>query len=161
VAPYDSLGSTRYVDFDTTKDTWQTHSDKCHASHVAIDSGWEAKMAQALEGMPEVICYVKNQGLSFKIPYTLDGQEKQYYPDFIVRIDDGRGAGDPLNLIVEVTGEKKKDKEAKAATARNLWVPAVNNHGGFGRWAYLEDFDPWNAQAAIRDFLKTQTTAPA
>ena len=58
-----------------------------------------------------------------------------------------------LNLIIEVTGQKKPDKEAKAETARSLWVPAVNNHGGFGRWAYIEDFDPWDAQNSIRKFL--------
>ena len=58
-----------------------------------------------------------------------------------------------MSLIVEVTGEKKKDKVAKVATARTLWVPAVNNHGGFGRWAFIEIADPWNAQNLIRDFL--------
>jgi type III restriction enzyme len=157
--PYDSIGSTKFVDFDTTKGTWQTDSEKCHVSHVAIDSGWEAKMAQALEEMMEVHSYVKNQGLQFAIPYTLDAAEKSYIPDFIVRIDDGHGLDDLLNLIVEVTGEKKKDKEAKAATARTLWVPAVNGHGGFGRWAYIEDFDPWNAQTAIRTFIQNERGA--
>ena len=24
---------------------------------------------------------------------------------------------------------------------RSLWVPAVNNHGGLGRWAFLEVTD--------------------
>jgi type III restriction enzyme len=28
-------------------------------------------------------------------------------------------------------------------------VPAVNNHGAFGRWAFLEPRDPWNAQSDI------------
>jgi type III restriction enzyme len=59
---------------------------------------------------------------------------------------------DLLNLLIEVTGEKKKDKAAKVSTARTLWVPAVNNHGGFGRWAFLEIDDPWNAMTAIRNF---------
>ena len=58
-----------------------------------------------------------------------------------------------LNLIIEVTGEKKRDKEAKVRTAKDLWVPAVNNHGGFGRWAFLEITDPWNAQTEIRRLL--------
>ena len=35
-------------------------------------------------------------------------------------------------------------------TARTLWVPAVNNHGGFGRWAFVEVTDPWDAQRTIR-----------
>ena len=103
--------------------------------------------------MPEVMRYVKNHNLSFSIPYTLNGEEKNYIPDFIACIDDGHGPGDLLNLIVEVTGEKKKDKAAKVATARTLWVPAINNHGGFGRWAFIEVADPWDAQNLIRGFL--------
>ena len=153
--PYDSTGSTRYVDFDTVRPTYKTDSDKCHISHVVADTGsWEQKMAQTLEDMKEVFAYAKNHNIGFSIPYTINGQEKNYIPDFIVCLDDGAGKDDLLNLIIEVTGEKKKDKEAKVATARLLWVPAVNNHGGFGRWAFLEIDDPWNAKRVIRDFLK-------
>ena len=43
-------------------------------------------MAQVLEEMEEVVCYVKNHNLGFAIPYTLDGEEKNYFPDFIVRL---------------------------------------------------------------------------
>ena len=149
--PYDPLGSTRYVDFDTTRAVYRTRPDRCHVSHVVLDSDWEAKMAESLEEMDEVACYVKNQNLGFTIPYTLNGEEKSYIPDYIVRIDDGHN--DLLNLIVEVTGERKKDKAAKVATARTLWVPAVNGHGGFGRWAFLEISDPWDAQNTIRAAL--------
>ena len=56
-------------------------------------------------------------------------------------------------MIVEVTGEKKKDKASKVSTARNLWVPAINNHGGFGRWAFIEISDPWDAKNKIREML--------
>jgi len=95
---------------------------------------------------------VKNQGLDFSIPYTLNGEERRYFPDFIVRIGDARG--EPLSLILEVSGQPKKEKEAKVATARTLWVPAINNHGGFGRWAFLEITDPWDAQNTIRGFVR-------
>ncbi|MFN8485365.1 MAG: DEAD/DEAH box helicase family protein [Anaerolineae bacterium] len=149
--PYDTLGSTRYVDFDTARETYLSSPALCHVSHVVLDSGWEAKMAESLEEMPEVVAYVKNQGLGFTIPYTLNGEERSYIPDFIVRINDGRD--DPLNLIVEVSGEKKKDKAQKVTTARELWIPAVNNHGGFGRWAFIESSDPWDAKNTIRAFL--------
>ncbi|NIN65374.1 MAG: hypothetical protein GTO63_11880 [Anaerolineae bacterium] len=53
-------------------------------------------------------------------------------------------------MIIEVTGQKKEDKEAKVSTARLLWVPAVNNNGEFGRWAFLETRDPWDSKNAIR-----------
>lgn len=152
--PYDAIGSTRYVDFDTTRPVFVTRADKCHISHVVADTGsWEQKMAEALEDMPEIVRYVKNHNLGFTIPYTLNGEEKNYIPDFIACIEDGHGQDDLLNLVVEVTGEKKKDKTAKVATARTLWVPAINNHGGFGRWAFVEVTDPWNARNFIRGFL--------
>ena len=149
--PYDTLGSTRYVDFDTTRPVYATREDKCHISHVVADTdSWDQKLAQTLEDMDEVVRYVKNHNLGFTIPYTLNGEERQYIPDFIACIDDGHGSDDLLNLLLEVTGEKKKDKAAKVATARTLWVPAVNNHGGFGRWAFIEIADPWDAENVIR-----------
>jgi type III restriction enzyme len=64
-----------------------------------------------------------------------------------------------LNVIIEVTGEKKKEKAAKVATTRHLWVPAVNNHGGLGRWAFLEVADPWRAKSLVRASLQQVTTA--
>jgi type III restriction enzyme len=154
--PYDTIGSTRYVDFDTIRSVYATDPKRCHISHVVADTeSWEQKMAQALEEMGAeglVLCYVKNHNLGFSIPYTFNGEEHPYYPDFIVRINDWKP--DSLNLIIEVTGEKKKEKPAKVDTARTLWVPAVNNHGGFGRWAFLEIADPWDSKNVIRAFVK-------
>ncbi len=155
--PYDIVGSTRYVDFDTTRPVYQTDPDKCHISHVVADTeSWEQKMAQVLEEMDEVVRYVKNYSLGFAIPYTHEGTESNYVPDFIAHIDDGYGSDDLLNLVVEVSGEKRKDKAAKVSTARTLWVPAVNNHGEFGRWAFVEISDPWDAQNTIRGMLESE-----
>ncbi len=157
--PYDAVGSTRFVDFDTVRPVYATSPKKCHISHVVCDTeSWEQKTAAALEDMPEVLAYVKNHNVGFTVPYSLDGAEHQYFPDFIVRFDDGRGPSDPLNLILEVSGLRGPDKEAKAATARSLWVPAVNNHGGFGRWAFLEISDPWDAKATIRGTVQRLRT---
>jgi len=148
--PYDPVGSTRYVDFDTTRNVYATREDKCHINFVVADTeSWEQKMAQTLEDMDEVICYVKNQNLGFTIPYTINGEEHNYVPDFIVRLDDGQGRDNPLNMIVEVSGEARKDKAAKVSTARDLWVEAINNHGGFGRWGFIEISDPWDARNTI------------
>ena len=143
---------------------------------MADTDSWEQKMAQSLEELGQeglVLCYVKNHNLGFTIPYTLNGEEHNYIPDFIVRIKPpsplaGETSPSPsplvgedwgegeivLNLIVEVTGKKDKDKEAKVATARTLWIPAVNNHGSFGRWAFLEISDPWDAKNAIRSAIR-------
>ena len=76
-------------------------------------------------------------------------------PDFLVRLHPAAD-GVVRNLIVEVSGGRKdQDKRAvKAHTARYSWCVAVNNHGGYGRWAFIEVADPWDAQNLIRGFLK-------
>jgi type III restriction enzyme len=77
--PYDPIGSTRHLDFDTTKATYTTNAERSRVSHVVCDTkSWEQKLAQTLEEMPEVFAYAKNQGLGFTIPYTLNGEEKPY-----------------------------------------------------------------------------------
>jgi type III restriction enzyme len=146
--PYDPIGTTALVGFDTTKAVYETDPDTCHLNYVVQDSDWESNLAHSLEQMGEVLSYVKNQGLGFQIPYTFEGKQANYVPDFIVRYDDG--GPEPLNLIIEVTGEKKKDKAQKVATAQNLWVPAINNADAYGRWAFLEVTDPWDARNLIR-----------
>jgi len=164
LAPYEWELTTSHVDFDTTRPVYTTR-DKCHVSHIVCDTGsWEQKVAQALEDLDEVRAYVKNDRQpGFSIPYTINGESRQYYPDFIVRVDDGHGQGqgpnDLLNVIIEVTGEMKKEKEAKVATARTLWVPAVNNHAGFGRWAFVEINDPWRAKSLLRAALGKRAVA--
>ena len=54
---------------------------------------------------------------------------------------------------MEVTGARDKDKQAKVSTARTLWVPAVNNAGTWGRWAFVEITDPWDALDTLRGAL--------
>lgn len=160
IAPYDPIGSTASVDFDTTKACLRTDPGRCHVSHVVCDTdSWEQKMALTLENMPEVLAYVKNEGLGFEIPYTHNGRQRSYIPDFIVRLEDEHGEEDPLNLIVEVTGQAYEAKDVKAETAGNLWIPAVNNTGEYGRWAYLEIKDPWAAETPIRAAMDAASIA--
>ena len=155
------MGSTSVVDFDTAKPVMATDPAKCHVEYVAADSGWEHVLAERLEGMPEVRAYVKNQGLGWTIPYTFDTEDRVYLPDFVVRIEDGRGPDDLLSLVVEVTGERRPEKAEKVATARTRWVPGVNALGRFGRWDFIEIDDPWNAENTIRSHLATRLVAAA
>jgi type III restriction enzyme len=135
--PYNPTGSTSFVNFTTSKAIrWQTRPDRCHVNWVVCDSDWEAELCRVVEDHPRVRAYVKNQGLGFEVPYLLGSQPRRYLPDFIVRVDDGRA--DPLNLVVEIKGYRKEDAKEKANTMRAYWVPGVNNHGTFGRWAFAE-----------------------
>jgi type III restriction enzyme len=111
---------------------------------------------ETLDSMPEIVRFVKNQNLGFTIPFTGDGQQRNYIPDFIVVLRDREDPEDLLHLIIEVTGEKKRDKESKVQTAQTLWVPAVNNHGGLGRWSFLEIRDAWDVKRPILQLLSNE-----
>lgn len=151
--PYDPVGTTKGVAFDTRRNVLATDRKKCHLNYVVADTdSWEQRLAVALEDMEEVKAYVKNQNLGFSIPYTYGGEEHGYNPDFIARVVTPEGK--ELNLVVEVTGERRKEKEAKVATARDFWVPAVNGLRTFGVWAFVEVDDPYNAKQIIRSSLK-------
>ena len=147
LAPYDTIGSTQYVDFLTTKDVQETI--KSHVNYVVADTEeWEQGVAKRLEQMPEALTYVKNQNLGFSIPYEHQGAAHYYLPDFIVKIE--MPDNSVLNLLVEVTGKKDDKKTIKIKTARELWVPAINNAGKFDRWAILEIQDIHETQNLIR-----------
>lgn len=170
LAPYDSIGSTRYVDFLTTKPVSETI--KSHVNYVVADTEeWEQGVAKRLEQMPEVLAYVKNQNLGFTIPYEYQGVSRQYIPDFVVKLDMSlrgdalppkqspndeevasgyRPRNDILYLLIEVTGKKDDKKALKVKTAREMWIPAVNNSGKYGTWAMLEVQDIHETMNLIR-----------
>lgn len=140
--PYNPSGSTRHVNFITSKECWKTGAQppRSQISHVVKDSSWEVALAQALEGHDHVLAYAKNQALGFEIPYLDGGAMRRYLPDFLVRLETG---AEPLNLVLEMKGQRDESDKAKAQTARELWVPGVNALGGYGRWAFAEFTDPY------------------
>lgn len=134
---YNPTGSTRFVNFNTSKDLrWQTDPRKSHVNWVICDSDWEAEFCRIAEAHPRVLAYVKNQNLGLEVPYQMKGVPRRYLPDFILRIDDG--GPEPLNLIVEVKGYRGEDAKDKANAMRAYWLPGVNNLGKYGRWAFVE-----------------------
>lgn len=150
---YNPKGSSRFVNFTTSKDTYKTAPDKSHVNYVVCDSSWEAELARCIERNPHVLAYVKNHGMQFEVPYRDGSTSRKYLPDFLVRIDDG--ADEPLNLILETKGYRGKDAQMKAETMKTLWVPGVNNLGSFGRWAFAEFTEVYTIEEKL-DALITQ-----
>jgi len=149
---YNPVGSTNHVNFNTSKTLrWQTGTNRCHVNWVILDSGWEGEFCRVAESHPKVRSYVKNQGLSFEVPYRFGSENRRYLPDFIVRVDDGRGDDDLLNLVVEIKGYRREDAKEKKNTMDAYWVPGVNNSGRYGRWAFAEFTEVFQIEA---DFEK-------
>lgn len=135
---YNPTGSSRFVHGQTSRETYPTRHS--HLNAVVIDSGWEGNAAKVLDDLHEeghVVSWVKNAFLDFRVPYTdIKGEQREYFPDFIVRCRNG----EPLNLILEITG-MRKDKALKKWTVINRWLPAVNRireQHGWDKWDFLE-----------------------
>ena len=112
---------------------------------------WEKSVAEILETLTPVSAYVKNDRLGFTVPYTMLGRSHEYIPDFLVRIAPLPDDDTVRTLIVEVSGTLKKaaPTREKADTARNLWIPGIHYHGGFGRWGYAELTNPKTFRADL------------
>ena len=137
--PYNPTGSTAHVNFNTSRaDRWETRADRCHVNWVILDSDWEAEFCRVAESHPQVRAYVKNHNLGLEVPYRYGSETRRYLPDFIVRVDDGHGDDDLLNLIVEIKGYRREDAKEKKATMDTYWVPGVNYLKSYGRWAFAE-----------------------
>lgn len=171
--PYIPHSNTASVDFYTTKVIrYQTSPEKSHVNLAICDSEWELDFCKMLEGEKAVASYVRNDGLNFSVPYLYEQEPHYYFPDFIVRINDGK-VGEPndqeqagaehatdnlLNLVVEIKGLRDAKAEDKADTMRRLWVPAMNNYRKYGRWAFVEIRDMQNARAELAKFIKGNPT---
>jgi type III restriction enzyme len=146
--PYNPIGSTNYVNFNTSrKDRWETNADRCHINWVILDSDWEAEFCRVAESHPRVRSYVKNHNLGLEVPYRYGSETRMYRPDFIVRVDDGHGDEDLLNLIVEIKGYRREDAKEKKSTMDTYWIPGVNHLATHGRWAFAEFTDVYQIQS--------------
>ncbi len=157
--PYNPRSTSRHVNFTTSKDTYATDPRKSHISHVVCDSTWEAELARVLETHPRVVAFVKNQGFGLEVPYRDGAKPRKYIPDMVVRLDDGNGPDDMLNLVLETKGYRKGDAQLKAETMKTLWVPGVNNLGTHGRWAFAEFTDVFEIESGFAKLVKGAMSA--
>ena len=156
---FDPIGDTGSVSFATRKPTIETV--KSEVNLVTLDGSkagntWEHTLADILEVNDDVAAYVKNDHLGFTIPYLHLGRSHDYLPDFLVRLRQRDGDVD-RHLIIEVSGGRKSPgpTRAKAATARDQWCVAVNNHKGFGRWGYVEITTMLDADSLVAEAISS------
>ena len=150
--PYNPVGSTRHVNFTTSKASlWTTDSRFCHINLAVLDSNWEGEFCRAVESHPHAMAYVKNHNLGLEVPYQMGSDSRTYIPDFIVRVDDGQE--DPLNLIVEIKGYRGEDAKEKKATMEAYWLPGVNAAGEYGRWAFAELTNVYEIESELREVI--------
>ena len=115
---------------------------RLHISHCVYDSTWEATEAFELERNKQVAAWVKNDHLGFEVLYIYKGVVQKYHPDLLIRLTNG------TMLVLEVKGQDTQQNRTKREFLAE-WVKAVNEHGGFGQWAWDVEFDPVDAAGLV------------
>ena len=141
--PYNPTGTTRHVNFTTSRTQRYAAGRRCHLNWAILDSTWEGEFCRIADSHPRVLAWVKNRNLGFEVPYRYAGAVRRYVPDFIVVLDDGTGPDDPLHLVVEIKGFRGDDAGAKQEAMEVYWLPGVNAQRCHGRWAFAELSDPF------------------
>jgi len=129
--------------------TWHTSKPcewtlKSHINFCVFDSTWEASEAYALDRHRNVKSWVKNDHLGFMVLYNYQGVVRKYFPDFIIKLENGD------HLILETKGRDTQQNKTKRAFL-DEWVKAVNKHGGFGRWKWAVSFHPSDLEGIFND----------
>ncbi len=102
------------------------------------------------------IAYTKNHNLGLEVPYRYGSEMRKYRPDFIVLVDDGHGADDPLHLVVEIKGYRREDAKEKKSTMDTYWVPGVNHLGDYGRWAFAEFTEVYQIESDFKAKVESE-----
>ncbi|MXZ61100.1 MAG: hypothetical protein F4087_05905 [Gemmatimonadetes bacterium] len=143
---YRPSGSTASVYFKTVKPV--VAATASHVNFVACDTErWEQAAAGQLEQLARaglVSSFVRNERLEFVIPYSFQGNERGYEPDFIVSLENG------VRLIVEIKGMEPPETPAKHEAAKR-WVRAVNRWRQMGEWDFLVCRNPAQLGAQITE----------
>ena len=111
----------------TGRESWPTK--RCHINRCVFDSTWEASEAFRLDRNLRVVAWVKNDHLGFDVLYVFRGVVQKFRPDFLIKLANG------VTLVLEVKGQDSQQNQTKREFLAE-WVKAVNEHGGFGRWAW-------------------------
>ena len=128
--------------------TWYTSkpcelTNKSHISHVVYDSSWEASESFEFEHNDNVTNWAKNDHLGFVISYLYKGVVHSFYPDFLIKLSNGK------MLVLEVKGVDDEKNRTKRAALKE-WIDAVNSDGRFGKWESDVSFRP----SDIKDIIK-------
>jgi len=139
------IGATAYMrPWLTTKPCAPT--ERSQISHAVYDSAWEKMVADVCEDHSGILAWAKNDHLDFKVRYLWRGSSRNFVPDYLIRLTNGK------TLVLEVKGQDSQQNAEKRA-AMETWVKAVNEQGGFGQWAFDTVFEPAQTRDVIERYL--------
>ena len=120
---------------------------RSHISHVIFDSTWEATEAFELDRNKEVVAWAKNDHLGLVINYVYRGVIHRYYPDFLIKLKNGK------MLVLEVKGKDDQQNKTKREFL-DEWIKALNEDGRFGEWCWDVSFRTSDVEDKIKKHSK-------
>ena len=155
------------TEFETTpSDYCLRNPQKCVHSACHFDSSDELKLAQMLEEADDVAAWLWNDqtGVGFRIQYSYEGRMPYYYPDFLVRLTDGKF------YVVESKGSIRERDRAKATRAERYAAILQDATGEDWNYVFLindssigrRDVAWWRQQGRtlFRDLVRYIDNAP-
>jgi len=146
--------------FDTSKKigstgdmaTWWTTKhrevlNKSHISHCVFDSTWEFTEACKLERNENVVAFAKNDHLGFAIQYTYGGIVHKYYPDFLIKLKNGK------TLVLETKAVDSAQAHEKRQALKE-WVETVNSLAEYGEWCSAISYNVADVGGIINKFCR-------
>ncbi len=125
---------------------------KSHINMAVYDSKWEMGAGQEMERNRHVTSWVKNDHIGFVIKYLYNGIVHDYWPDFLIRLDNG------VTLVLEIKGvDDAQNKEKRRYLSE--WVDVINEDGSYGTWTWDVAFNPSEVRGIIDRHAKTDISA--
>lgn len=146
-----------------TKDQGYIIPKKSIFNRIIGDSHFELVFASFLEGCSDVTAYAKNYlAVHFKLDYVnADGDISNYYPDFFVKLNDGRV------VIVETKGLEDLDVPLKMQRLRQ-WCEDINRVQDDVEYDFVyvdqesfEEYQPSSFRQLMSGFFEYKDGQPA
>ncbi len=92
------------------------------------------------------MAYAKNDHLGFNIVYVYEGIIRQYIPDFLIKLSNGK------TLVLEIKGQDSDQNRAKREALAD-WCDAINNLGEYEKWEFDVAFSTATMNGIIQKHL--------
>jgi len=151
------LNAARPVKSTSDMRPWYTkkpaeYTVKSHINMAVYDSGWEIGAGQELERNRHVTSWVRNDHIGFVIKYLYNGTVHDYWPDFLIRLDNG------VTMVLEIKGADDAQNREKRRYLSE-WVEVINEDGSYGTWTWDVAFHPSEVRGIIGKHAKTEASA--
>ena len=151
------LNSNKPIKSTSDMRPWSTkrpaeYTIKSHINMAVYHLSWEMSAGQELERNKNVVSWVKNEHIGFRIKYMYNGVLHEYWPDFLIRLKNN------VTLVLEIKG-KDDDQNREKRRYLEEWTDVVNEDGNYGTWTWDVAFHPAEVKGIIEKHFKTKVSA--